>query len=148
MNNTITLKKDFFFGGNATFTVDNGKGVHYTFKIRQPKHPREGFTGEAPHFVSLLTGPDNESNYSYLGMVDPSTGEFRLTRASKMTYDSTPIKTFRWLMVVVFGSNQIPDGYSLMHSGHCGCCGRLLTVTESLRNGIGPECMKKHGWSY
>ena len=40
--NTIELDTKFFTGGNSTFTVDNGQGVHYTFKIRhrQGQHQR------------------------------------------------------------------------------------------------------------
>src|SRR6266404_8904210 len=137
--NTITLDTKFFLGGNATFTVDNGKGEHYTFKIRQPK-------GEGkPHFVSLLTGPDNESSYTYLGIICPF-GTFRLTRNSTMTEQSKPVKVFSWAMKHVFGDRQLPEGYQIRHAVKCGCCGRTLTHPQSLTTGIGPECMKKlHG---
>ena len=46
----------FFEGGKAIFTVSNPKGEHYTFQIKHKKN--------TPFFVSLLTGPDNISNFT------------------------------------------------------------------------------------
>lgn len=150
MNNTIQLDKNFFMGGNATFTVDNGKGTHYTFKIRQPKHQRPGYTGPAPHFISLLTGPDNENSYTYMGMVQeshPTPDETRLTikltAKSKYNDDSAPVKVARWALFHAMTDRILPEGYSIHHEGKCGCCGRTLTVPESIERGIGPECWAK-----
>jgi len=140
--NTIKLDKNFFLGGNATFTVDNGRGTHYTFKIRQPKKDNPRFTGPAPHFASLLTGPDNENSYSYLGIVDNNM-TVRLTAKSKMNDDSTPVKVLRWVLSLVATNGSMPDGYKVHHEGKCGCCGRTLTVPESIERGIGPECWSR-----
>jgi hypothetical protein len=141
-DNTIKLDRNFFMGGNATFTVDNGKGTHYTFKIRQPKKDNPRFTGRAPHFVSLLTGPDNVNSYSYLGMITALEG-FKLTKASKMNDASVPVKVLRWVLNLVATNGSMPTGYKVHHEGKCGCCGRALTVPESIERGIGPECWAK-----
>lgn len=141
--NTITLDKTFFTGGKATFTVDNGKGEHYTFKIKRPKDTGR-FRGEPPLFISLLTGPDNTSSYSYLGMLD-ATEIVKLTRASRMTADSKPVKVARWALFHAFGDKRLPEGYQIRHEGKCGCCGRALTHPDSLTRGIGPECWSKMG---
>lgn len=149
---TIDLDKNFFMGGNATFTVDNGKGTHYTFKIRQPKKQNPRFVGPAPHFASLLTGPDNENSYTYLGMVreskpTPDTTGFlvTLTKASRYAEDSVPVKVLRWVLNLVATGGNLPEGYAVHHEGKCGCCGRTLTVPESIKRGIGPECWAKMG---
>lgn len=146
----IDLDKNFFMGGNATFTVENGKGTHYTFKIRQPKKQNPRFAGPAPHFASLLTGPDNENSYTYLGMVSeskptPDTTGFavRLTKASKYAEDSVPVKVLRWVLNLVATGGNLPEGYQVHHEGKCGCCGRTLTVPESIKRGIGPECWSR-----
>ena len=139
----ITLDKNFFMGGNATFTVDNGRGTHYTFKIQQPKKDNPRFTGRAPHFAKLLTGPDNENSYSYLGMVCPMTGSVKLTKASKMNEDSVPVQVLRWALKHALTDKMLPVGYKIHHVGKCGCCGRALTVPESIERGIGPECWSK-----
>ena len=145
--NNIELDKQFFTGGNATFTVENGHGTHYTFKVRQPDNGR--FEGTPPHFVSLLTGPDNENSYTYLGVMCPETGSVRLTRKSRYTDDSAPVKVVRWALKHVFGDRTLPDGYAIHHEGKCGCCGRTLTVPESVKRGIGPECWSRMtaGWA-
>lgn len=132
------LNKDFILGGNATFTVENPKGDYYTFKVRQPKP-------EMPHFLSLLTGPDNENSYTYIGTVGKTSGEVYLTTKSRLTKESLPVRVAAFALRCVFGSQTLPEGYKIRHEGKCGCCGRKLTVPESLDRGIGPECIKRFG---
>lgn len=133
------LNKNFFIGGNATFTVQNAAGEYYTYKVRQPK-------ADMPHFASLLTGPDNENSFTYLGIVNPQTAEVRLTAKSKMNADSKPVKVIAWALRQVWAGKELPQGYQIRHEGKCGCCGRTLTTPESLDRGIGPECAKRFGW--
>ena len=53
----------FILAGNALFTVENAQtGNRFTFKVRKPDDDK-------PHFVSVLTGADNEHDYSFLGTV-------------------------------------------------------------------------------
>jgi hypothetical protein len=141
-NVPIELDKSFFTGGNAIFTVESPNGKHYTFKIRQPKRDQN-----APHFVSLLSGPDNENDYTYLGMLATVNGQptVKLTKASRMTENSAPVKVARWALKHVFGDRMLPLGYAIHHEGKCGCCGRTLTVPESIKRGIGPECWERMG---
>jgi len=131
MKNAINNPK-FFEGGRALFTVSNNKGVHYTFKIRKRK--------ESPYFVSLLTGADNTSNYTYLGIFNPHHKSLILTYASKMALDSTPVKVFNWAVQQVYENKVLPEGYAIQHEGKCGRCGRLLTDNVSIDRGFGPEC--------
>ena len=130
------LSKNFFLGGNATFTVDNGKGEHFTYKIRQPKP-------EMPFFVSLMTGPDNESNFTYMGVVSPLDGHVKLTAKSRVTNEAKSVKVAQWALNKVWTNGELPEGYNIRHAGKCGCCGRKLTNPDSLTNGIGPECAKR-----
>lgn len=143
MNDTMTVNtindKRFFTGGRATFTVANNKGDHYTFKIGHREETQ-------PFFVSLLTGPDNESSYTYLGIYNPETHGVRLTQKSKYTEDSTPVKVVRWALRQVVEGKTLPEGYTIQHAGKCCCCGRKLTDPESITLGIGPDCRAKYGW--
>jgi hypothetical protein len=127
----------FLMGGNATFTVANAAGDHYTFKVRKPDE-------RAPFFVSLLSGPDNESSYTYLGIFNPSSVFVALTKASKFKPDSLPVQVVNWALRVINGECALPAGYAIQHAGKCGCCGRKLTHPESLLTGIGPECARRH----
>ena len=124
----------FFTGGNATFTVYNNSGDHYTFKIRQKK--------DTPMFVSMLTGPDNWTNYSYVGLYNPAQLALRLTTKSKMNAESKPVRVFNWAIKTVAERKELPAGYGIVHEGKCCRCGRKLTTPESVENGIGPECIK------
>jgi len=127
----------FFQGGRALFTVANGKGEHYTFKIRQPKGDNK------PFFVSLLTGPNNEADYTYLGIYNPNANKVFLTAKSKMNENSTPVKVINWAIGIVASGKTLPNGYSIAHEGKCCRCGRLLTDPTSIELGIGPECRKR-----
>lgn len=135
----MNLNKQFFLGGNATFTVQSGKtGKHYTFKIRQPKP-------EMPHFVSVMTGTDNESHFSYMGKLNTYTGNVTLTERSKVSFGDERLIVAEWALGKVWNNVPVVGGSSIKHAGKCGCCGRKLTEPLSLEIGIGPECRKKLG---
>ena len=124
----------FFAAGNAKFTVSNPKGEHYTFRIGHREETQ-------PLFVSLLTGPDNESSFTYMGIYNPESNEIRLTAKSKYTEETLPVKVVRWALAAI-KANKIPEGYAIQHSGHCCRCGRTLTTPESIERTWGPECDK------
>lgn len=148
----------FIRAGKATFTVANNAGSHYTYKVTR-KDPNAGskYAQYGPtYFVALLTGPDNSRDYTYMGMlssyaVDGQTlggllGDdvlvdiLKLTRASKLSNTSVPVRVFNFAMRVLAGVQSLPAGYSIQHDGLCGRCGRHLTDPESLRTGMGPIC--------
>lgn len=134
----MQLGLDFFFGGNAIFTVKSQvSGEHKTFKIRKtkpsPKYPIASF------MLLVLVG--NES-YDYVGHVDDKNGALRLTTNSKREFTSPDVITFKWFMKHLFG-DKVFSKAEIMHAGKCGRCGRTLTHPESLLTGIGPECAKK-----
>lgn len=131
------INANFLTAGKATFTVANPQGTHYTFRITKKE--------DSPFFVSLLTGPDNTYSYTYLGIYNPSQGKVILTKKSKFTEQSTPVKVVRWAITNVLQEQPVPNGYSIQHSGRCGHCNRKLTVPESLDTGLGPECATQLG---
>lgn len=129
------ITKSFLLAGNATFTVSNPEGQHYTYKVVLSK----GKDGYPPtHFIHALTGPDNSKSYTYMGMVMPD--GVRLTRASKYTTDSLIYKVANWAVRLTISGKQPPAGYDIQHAGTCGKCGRKLTTPESIRTGLGPVC--------
>lgn len=125
---------DFIHGGNARFTIRSRKTqTRYTYKVTEPKGP-------GLYFVSLMTGRDNEADFSYLGMIRG--GVFSLTRGSTMLASRDPVKAFEWTYRQLTVKGVIPDTLEVWHEGRCGRCGRLLTVPESIASGFGPECSK------
>ncbi len=140
--------RQFILGGRAIFTLagePRGEGTaRYTFRVSQAEPATEGpYAGRpAAFFVSLLTGPDNTSEYTYVGLLDPHTGNVRLTAKSKYREDSTPVLAFRWFMRRVWAGRSVLPG-TLYHCGRCARCGRLLTVPSSIESGYGPECLAR-----
>jgi hypothetical protein len=139
----------FILGGNSTVTVVSGKtGARYTFKVRMAEN-------KELYFVSLLTGADNEGDFSYMGIMskqqvgsrnDGSTMmTFRTTAKSKLTEESTPVKAFRYVTNALLYQQQMPANVEVWHEGKCGRCGRKLTVPTSISSGFGPECIQKVG---
>jgi len=134
------LKKNFLTAGKAIFTVSNPTGTRYTFKVSKPRDKED-----CPFFVSLLTGPDNWANYTYMGIYVKQGENFvlKLTAKSRYTDDTLPVKVFRWVSNVLQANQDLPTGYTIHHEGKCGRCGRRLTVPESIETGFGPECAGK-----
>ena len=125
----------FILAGNATFTIENAAtGNRFTFKVRKPEDGK-------PHFVSVLTGPDNEHSYSFLGTVfDGRT--YRHGRRSRIAEDAPSARAFEWLFRRLTAGAELPPPVRICHCGKCGRCGKALTVPESIDAGFGPECIK------
>jgi hypothetical protein len=142
--NIMNISLDFIKAGKAIFTVDNGKGTHYTFKVTK-KDPEVGSKWEKygpSFFIGLLTGPDNTSDFTYMGMLKWEGGRpiCKLTKASKFQEETTAVQVMNFALRVAWGSQQLPDGYSIRHAGLCGRCARQLTDPVSLELGLGPIC--------
>ena len=134
------IGQDFILAGRAIFTMV-GTTSRFTYQVTKKQD-----AGQAPvYFVGLLTGSNNETDYSYLGILDPVTGYVRLTRKSRMTPDAPAVKAIQWAMPRIWARATMPPSFGLMHVGKCGRCGRTLTVPESIASGIGPDCAGKMG---
>lgn len=141
MNGQIAAEKalNFILAGKSTVTlVSKGTGTRFTYKVNRPN-------AQSPHFVRLLNGADNRSNYSYMGRI--STGQYIHDRRNRAgTADSPSAKGFRWVLYrLLAGENDLVDEQvEIWHSGKCGKCGRKLTVPASIEAGIGPVCAGKN----
>ena len=134
-----TLIQPFLMGGNAYFTVVNPTtGSRYTFRVSQREN--EDHT-KSPFFVSVLTGPDNEHSYSYLGTMWPD-GRYFPGKKSHIGPDAPSNRCFSWLAGVLVREDADTQlsRIEFWHEGRCGKCGRKLTVPESIESGIGPVC--------
>ena len=128
--------KKFVFGGNATVTLLSAKSEkHFTFKVKVAKKDDE----TAPFFVSVLSGADNYSNYSYVGVITGDKKEFKLTQKSKVGADAISYKAFKFFFVNLM-KGKIHSDLKVYHSGKCGRCGRKLTTPTSIERGMGDVC--------
>lgn len=130
--------RQFILAGKATVTlVSKTTGSRFTFKVKASEDRRV-------HFVSLLNGPDNTSQYAYFGYIRG--GIFFHGGVKARVADSAPsAKAFKWSWAH-FSRGIIPASLEVWHEGRCGMCGRKLTVPSSIRSGLGPECAGKVGF--
>jgi hypothetical protein len=136
--------KTYITAGKACFTLKSEKtGNHYTYAVNAAPANR-GAT--YAYFVSALTGPNNETDFSYIGTIfrNGETFEFRTTQKSKLPNSALSVVSFRWFADRVFAGNM-PQQVSMHHDGSCGRCGRKLTTPDSIERGIGPDCAEKMG---
>lgn len=131
--------KAFLQAGRAIGTLV-GNTNRYTFKVSAVEDRQHA--GRYTLFVNLLTGPENTSDYTYLGILDRSTGLIKLTRASRLPADRGPVAAWNWFMARIW-SGRMPTAGQFWHVGRCGRCGRVLTVPSSIAAGLGPECQGK-----
>lgn len=127
----------FILAGNSRFTlVSDRTGSRYTYRLQQ--------TDDNPNlfFLSLLTGQDNENDFTYIGIV--RNNQYQWTRKVRLQPDSAPILafTFAWRHVT---NGILPTGCQIWHEGRCGRCHRALTVPASIALGIGPDCAQMMG---
>lgn len=147
--------REFTLAGNATITLESQKtGTHFTYRVRRAT---DRYTSKPANrwFVSLMNGPDNESSFTYIGLLDcgarycnlyAPTGpvQFRQTAKSRASADAPSVRgfVFFWNALV---AGKMPCQMTVRHEGKCGRCGRKLTVPESIDRGIGPECAEIMG---
>ena len=139
---TAVASRDFMLGGNATVTLVSTKtGTRFTYKIRANDE------GDV-FFVSLLSGPDNESDYSYLGRI--ARGVFwqgrKVPKAGDVGPDAPSSLAFKWAWERLCKGVML-DSLEIWHEGRCARCNRKLTVPSSIASGWGPECAGKVGFS-
>ncbi len=140
----MPISKTYTLAGNATFTID-APDKHRTYKVVR-KEATERFP-EA-FFVSTLTGPDNEGDFTYMGLLDPFTGQVRTTAKSKNWEGTMRLRLLNRVLARVWSDDHAAyeqHGYATHHEGKCGRCGRKLTTPKSVTTGIGPECAKVIG---
>ena len=128
---------NYIYGGKGTCTIESKvTGVRFTYKMKRPKGERKD---NGPVFIYVLTGSDNNHDYTFAGTLWHQYG-YNHSRKSGMAENAPSIKAFRWF---IKGINSSLKQANFYHEGTCCRCGRKLTVPESIKSGIGPECAKK-----
>jgi hypothetical protein len=128
--------RQFALAGNARLTLVSVKtGTRFTFRVQRGKQDA------APHFVSLLNGSNNEDDYVFLGTIFGDNA-YRHGRKSRVSAEAPSAKGWAWAWAFL-ARGELPPACEVWHEGRCGRCGRTLTVPESLRTGLGPECAQK-----
>ena len=122
----------FATAGRAHFTlVSERTGQRFTYRVKQKKGA-EGF-----FFVSVLTGSQNTSDYTYLGCL--SNGRLIHDRRLRIGTKAPSRQAFAWFWGRLNKGQDLPQ-CEVWHGGRCGRCSRLLTTPESISMGLGPIC--------
>lgn len=121
---------------NGCFTINNIKNhTHRTVKIHTVRKGKL----EGKRIISLLVGPDNNTSYSGFGFVDDFDG-IRVWR--RHSGSKTMIWIARFIAAKFSGQDFDHPGLELLVEKRCIRCNRRLTTPESIKAGIGPECIK------
>lgn len=130
------------------YSQHEGCADHYSYKVKyKPANDRY----PESWMVSLLTGPDNYGNWSYIGQLNAESGAFRTTKGSKAGDNSWSVRFIRRIFACLWevdgaSLNELQSaGFELMHVGRCAMCGKRLTTPDSINNGLGPICAAKAG---
>jgi hypothetical protein len=122
----------FIAAGRAVFTITStATGQSYTFRFGRPQDQLEG----GPIFAAVLTGPDNSTDYTYMGIYYPARRQVVQTRGSRVSADAPSLRALNWFLAHL-GDPRV----QFRHEGRCGRCARPLTVPSSIDTGLGPEC--------
>lgn len=146
----------YLLGGNCTLTlVSKTTGRRFTYRVKSAAKDRNqnwstNNQNRDLFFVSVLTGGDNNSSYTYIGMLRRnahdnagSTYQYQWGHKSKLRQVSAQSVAFDWFVKMMEQFKPFEDKMEFWHEGKCGRCGRKLTVPESVASGIGPECAGK-----
>lgn len=127
--------REFILGGNARVTIRSRKtGARFSYRVRKAQD------GEI-YFVSVLTGSDNESDYTYIGTLTRG-HSFHHGKRAKIQDSAPSVVAFKWFWTELhFNAEALPEKVEIFHEGRCGRCARALTVPESIESGFGPECI-------
>jgi hypothetical protein len=132
---TLHNPAQFALAGNAVFTLQSKKtGERFTYRVRA--------ADQGPmHFVAVLTGPNNATDWKYLGFLRRGV-YFHGGAKARISATAPSAKAFDWFWRNTARGVEMPS-LEVHHEGKCGRCGRPLTVPESIASGFGPECLGK-----
>jgi len=135
--------KKVMFAGNAILTfLSVPTQTRFTFAIERFKQSTSNPEAEKsqPLGVKLLTGSNNTSDYTYMGTIFKDLN-FRVKNNGKISVNAPSFKAFQYVYDKVLKGIE-DKRIEIYHSGQCCRCGRLLTDPESIKAGLGPECIK------
>lgn len=128
--------KRYVTAGRAVFTlVSERTGARFTYRINTKKD-KDGNPTDF-YFVSVLTGPQNTNDYTYLGCLRG--GEYLRDRKLRIGSDAPSRRAFEWFWARLNRGMDLTE-CECWHEGRCGRCGRALTVPSSITTGLGPVC--------
>lgn len=140
---------------SKTITLMSAKsGRSFTYLIARP--PGDGT--DRPWIIKILTGPNNRTDYVYLGLIRPvvadalATDRLPTTVLQHTAKSGLPTTAPGWRAFAYFhryalrdAGGTLPVPLGVWQEGSCGVCGQRLSRVESIARGVGPKCAARHG---
>ena len=149
---TIDRLRAFMTAGSATLTIVSLKTqTRFTYKLVKSDPEKAVKPGNEVIFVRLLSGPDNEGDFTFMGTLFPSQSgwwTYRHSAKSRIGFNAGSVAAFSYLMRVTTLAKEIPPELEVWHEGRCGRCNRKLTVPGSIEIGFGPDCAEILGLEF
>ena len=124
----------------------------FTYLIARPP----GDVTDRPWIIKILTGPNNRTDYVYVGLIRPVTTA-RIDRLPSTVLQHTqksglPTTAPGWRALDYLhrhalrdAGGTLPAPLGVWQEGSCGVCGRRLSRVESIARGVGPVCAARFG---
>jgi hypothetical protein len=123
----------------GTYTVVNDKaGWRRTLRFHKAQHGY--FAGQV--LVKLLTGSDNNNDYTAIGVCVP---EGIKLFAKHIGLADKEVGQALSLLVSSKEAQELAGEMYALESSNCYRCHRTLTVPASIHRGLGPDCAQKIG---
>ena len=123
---------------NAIFTLKSLKlNQYYTYKIEQDPKNKNRF------LAKVLYGQDNKSDYRYIGLFYRDTLSLRTCTVAHLPHTAPQFIMLQYFLRILALQVPWPNTCVYYPARKCRKCGKLLTVPESIKLGIGPECLNK-----
>jgi hypothetical protein len=139
---------------NGTYTIQNKEtGEHRTFSIKTQKDDSRFAPGK--RILALLTGCDNNSDYTGFGFVDDE--QVHLWRSKQtvafLHYSRMIQAAHKAIQAASVDNDGVADAefdyfdrhYTVKSARRCMRCNRKLTTPESISRGLGEDCASKMG---
>lgn len=125
----ITLKgdiKSLMLAGNSTVTLCSKEGSkHFTYNIKQCD------SNPDLYFVRLLRGPDNTTDYTYIGCYYSDSNYFHTAKDYiHLPKRNRPVSI--QFITAYLTDNDYRKHVDVYHEGKCCRCGRKLTTPQSI----------------
>lgn len=135
--------------GKAEFSLQNEESKkHFTYvlvKAKSDSGVKQNQEGKQVYFVKVCRDY-MEFQYAGVLIIEQEQGaKYFRGRKGKINPDAESIKGLLWLINKLLRGQEIPEVMQVYHFGKCCRCGRTLTDPESVKLGVGPECIKLIG---
>lgn len=125
---------------NGTYTITSPSGEHRTFRIRT--QPEDSNFAPGKRVVSLLIGPDNNSDFKGFGFADEN--GIHVWSRYRLSAVHVQYAALLWSLATEGEASRFyAKGARILLEGRCVRCNRKLTHPVSIVTGIGPECAKR-----